>query len=384
MGNEGHETEPPSPGGDETADTVEREYREALGRVAGEVNLSPDEFSRRVDATAEQIVLTPECLTLADVERFPSFTSLPEHRQRHVRRCPTCLDLIAVIEPRPDELEIFLRKAVPVSTPETVARFYGVPELEWGPLLKGGAVGLVLASLIGFPLFRSMRSEERTLRAAVQTFTSGYVLAVPEEPLLLARDLSIVPGSGIDPVDAAAQKVLQTSPSFDGPKLSFIVNTEVLQHVPQTETLTAELSAAKPVDAESLRNLSRIFLATAHQACARGPAGSDAAVRLGFAALRKTGVDEGTWGRDYARLVERIEGYRIQPAAAADGPPMALCDGYLKKSAEVRWWVMANTPAVPRHASDRSLVSVGQASKLVTAGMSLTAHRLTPEVLHEQ
>jgi hypothetical protein len=90
------------------AQVADEEYRHALARLAQEAGLDPDEFERRVMATAAKLELTPQCLTLDDIEHFPTLASLPQERQQHVSQCAGCTEFLKAISPRPDEVDRFV------------------------------------------------------------------------------------------------------------------------------------------------------------------------------------------------------------------------------------------------------------------------------------
>src|SRR5688572_16604543 len=77
------------------AKQIDAEYREALARVAEEHGVPPDELRADLAAAAEDIPLTPDCVTLAEVERYPTVEDLPFDRRRHVKSCALCIELMA-------------------------------------------------------------------------------------------------------------------------------------------------------------------------------------------------------------------------------------------------------------------------------------------------
>jgi hypothetical protein len=98
------------------AQVADEEYRNALARLAMQAGLDPEEFERRVIATAAKLELTPHCLTLDDIEHFPTLASLPQERQQHVSQCAGCSEFLKAISPQPDEVDRFV---VTVASPGT-------------------------------------------------------------------------------------------------------------------------------------------------------------------------------------------------------------------------------------------------------------------------
>jgi hypothetical protein len=98
------------------AHAADQEYHDALARLAKSAGLGPEEFERRVIATAATLELTPHCLTLDDIEHFPTLASLPQERQEHVSRCAGCAQFLEAISPQPNEVDRFV---VTVASPGT-------------------------------------------------------------------------------------------------------------------------------------------------------------------------------------------------------------------------------------------------------------------------
>jgi hypothetical protein len=98
------------------AQVADEQYRNALARLAMQAGLDPEEFERRVIATAAKLELTPQCLTLDDIEHFPTLASLPHERQQHVSQCAGCSEFLKAISPQPDEVDRFI---VTVASPGT-------------------------------------------------------------------------------------------------------------------------------------------------------------------------------------------------------------------------------------------------------------------------
>ena len=88
------------------------EYSEALARLADDANVAPGEFEEAVLLEAAGQTLTTDCITLDELEIFPTLGHLPEARRRHVEQCRECAKFLDAISPRVDEIERFVESAL--------------------------------------------------------------------------------------------------------------------------------------------------------------------------------------------------------------------------------------------------------------------------------
>ena len=95
------------------------EYSEALARLAGDANVTPREFERAILLEAAAQRLTPDCITLDEIELFPTLAQFPEARRHHVEQCRACARFVEAISPRVDEIELFVASAVTASSAAT-------------------------------------------------------------------------------------------------------------------------------------------------------------------------------------------------------------------------------------------------------------------------
>ena len=99
------------------------DYSEALARLADGANVTPGEFEEAILLEAAGQRLTAECVTLDEIELFPTLAHFPDARRRHVERCRECARFLDAISPRDDEIEKFVESALaeghlPATAPE--------------------------------------------------------------------------------------------------------------------------------------------------------------------------------------------------------------------------------------------------------------------------
>jgi hypothetical protein len=88
------------------------EYSEALARLADDASVTPGEFERAIVLAAAEQTLTPDCITLDEIELFPTLALFPEARRQHVAECRECARFLDAISPRDDEIEKFVEAAL--------------------------------------------------------------------------------------------------------------------------------------------------------------------------------------------------------------------------------------------------------------------------------
>ena len=67
----------------------EKEYTEALARIAKSIGLSPEELEKRVKERSAGLHPTTNCITLAELENYDLF-SMPSNRRNHILTCDFC------------------------------------------------------------------------------------------------------------------------------------------------------------------------------------------------------------------------------------------------------------------------------------------------------
>jgi hypothetical protein len=93
------------------------EYSEALARLADDANVAPGEFEEAVLLEAAGQTLTADCITLDEIELFPSLAHFPEARRHHVAHCRECARFLEAISPRADEIDTFVESVLGEGVP---------------------------------------------------------------------------------------------------------------------------------------------------------------------------------------------------------------------------------------------------------------------------
>jgi hypothetical protein len=91
---------------------VEREAETAMARLASQAGLDAREFERRVMAAAATLKLTPDCISLEEIELYPTLAGLPPARQQHVAACQECTRFLDAIRTPPREVADFVEAAL--------------------------------------------------------------------------------------------------------------------------------------------------------------------------------------------------------------------------------------------------------------------------------
>lgn len=193
------------------------DVRQSLARLAAKAELTPDEFRGRIHASAAEILLTPECITLDELEHITSPDSLPKKRRNHVRGCSACMDLLAVIEPVSARRGMFLEE-IRLQTrslhTHSVAWFLAFDGFSWKSAVAGATVCLIAAVPVTWAVTRSgpksairyspaVASTQAEPRASVTTSISNFVVAVPAPHVQLAKDARGPSGDTLDQLKSA-------------------------------------------------------------------------------------------------------------------------------------------------------------------------------------
>ena len=100
------------PGVAKTPGSGVNDYSEALARLADGANVTPGEFEEAILLEAAGQRLTAECVTLDEIELFPTLAHFPDARRQHVAECRECARFLDAISPRDDEIEKFVESAL--------------------------------------------------------------------------------------------------------------------------------------------------------------------------------------------------------------------------------------------------------------------------------
>lgn len=139
-------------GTQELIETWGTDYAEALIEIAGRLGLAPLELHQRMRDRAASLPITPECLTLAELDAWRT-GDLPAARQKHLAECELCTEVTTMMEEsQAADRDAFLARALPRISAAKVA--------------IGAAVGVPLGAALGVGMARHMGG------AAAQTKTT--------------------------------------------------------------------------------------------------------------------------------------------------------------------------------------------------------------------
>src|SRR5687768_10039320 len=273
------------PGGAPESTWIDADYQHALERVAASAGLPSEDLQRRIEVSNRRRIFTPDCLTLEDVELYGTFAKLPPARQAHVRRCPTCLELLTVIEPTAAEGDWFVSE-VRAASAEAAPAMRLRDRFVWQSALAGAAACLMAA----VPLVRYVDRPETTPpsiaetpapapppNASVETFIQDvYAVVTPERLMVAAQQASsaLEPGEITANAEKAATAELATLDQIDTEapvqpeEVSLIVSTD------QTEAVKGYLKEngatnveTQPIPRGALLALSLYYRTRASKAC---------------------------------------------------------------------------------------------------------------------